>query len=136
MVNEWGDEMILKLPQEIEVWYIIPALRRELARELLKRGLRQREIARKLGVTDAAVSQYFSSKRGTEVKFNEGVIREVSAAADKIMKGQPAMPEIQRLCRMCKSDGICCYIHKHQGAPENCKVCFPERGDSDEKAVS
>ena len=40
--------MSMKLPQEIDVWYIIPAIRREFAKGLLKKGLKQREIAKKL----------------------------------------------------------------------------------------
>ena len=64
---------VMKLPQEIEVWYVIPAIRREFAKGLIKKGLKQREVARMLGVTDAAVSQYFSSKRGSEVRFNQRI---------------------------------------------------------------
>ena len=58
--------MSLKLRQEIEVWYVIPAIRKEIAKGLVKKGLKQRAVARKLEITDAAVSQYFNSKRGGE----------------------------------------------------------------------
>ena len=119
-------DMIMKLPQEIEVWYIIPAIRRELAMGLVKRGLRQREVARMLGVTDAAVSHYFSSKRGNEVRFNSRINSEIRSSVGKIVGGSPVMGEIQRLCRLCKNDGICCHIHKHHGAPRECSACFHE----------
>ena len=46
-----------KLPQEIEVWYLIPAIRAELAKELLKEGINQTKIASILNITNAAVSQ-------------------------------------------------------------------------------
>lgn len=118
--------MSLKLPQEIEVWYIIPAIRREFSKSLVKKGLRQRQIARMLGITDAAVSQYFSSKRGSEVKFNQKVKREIKASVEKVMKGGDILVEIQRICKHCRKDGICCYVHKHHGQPRNCKVCFPD----------
>jgi predicted transcriptional regulator len=118
--------MIMKLPQEIEIWYIIPAIRREIAKGLIKKGLKQREVARILGVTDAAVSQYFSSKRGSEVRFNQRIKREVKASVDNIIKGSIVMKEIQNICRLCKEDQICCYIHKHHGAPKDCRVCFPD----------
>lgn len=118
--------MTLKLPQEIEVWYIIPAIRRELAKAFQKKGMKQREIARTLDITDAAVSQYFSSKRGTEVKFNQMIKKDLKQAAERIIKGGDTLVEIQRICKSCRNDKICCYVHKHHGAPKNCKVCFPD----------
>ncbi len=118
--------MALRLPQEIEIWYIIPAIRREFAKALVKKGLKQREVARMLGVTDAAVSQYFSSRRGSEVKFNQGIKRGIATSVEKVMKDGDILVEIQRICRQCRDDKICCYIHKHHGAPESCNVCFPD----------
>ena len=118
--------MAIKLPQEIEVWYIIPAIRREFAKTFKKKGMRQREIARILGVTDAAISQYFSSKRGTEVKFNQRIKRELKESAEKVLKGGDILSEIQKITRFCKEDRICCYVHKHHGQPKDCKVCFPD----------
>ena len=67
--------MVKKLlqPQEIEVFYILPALRRELAVSLKSAGKSQKAIAGLLGVTEAAVSQYFSSKRASQVKFSDSL---------------------------------------------------------------
>lgn len=114
------------LPQEIELWYIIPAIRRELARNLMDGGVRQRGVARMLGVTDAAVSQYFSSKRASEVRFNERLGRDIKDSADRITRGSDAMREVQQICRLCREDGICCSIGKRHGAPSDCRVCFPD----------
>jgi predicted transcriptional regulator len=116
--------MPIQLPQEIEVWYIIPAIRREFAKGLVKKGLKQREIAAKLGVTDAAVSQYFSSKRAGNVRFNRTVKSEIRHCVNRISEGASVMSEIQRICRLCKKDKICCYVHKHHGRPRDCKACF------------
>jgi predicted transcriptional regulator len=119
--------MTIKLRQEIEVWYIIPAIRREMAKGLVKKGLKQREVARRLGVTDAAVSQYFTSKRGKEVRFSKRISKEIMNSVDGILRGANVMREIQKLCRICHDDGICCYIHKHHGAPSDCRVCHPDK---------
>ena len=119
--------MPLKLRQEIEVWYIVPAIRKEMAKGLVKRGLKQRAVAQKLEITDAAVSQYFTSKRGGEVNFNQNIKKEIEASIDRLMRGSNVMKEIQKICKMAHNDGICCYIHKHHGAPKDCNVCFPER---------
>jgi len=51
------------LPQEIEVWYIIPAIRKELARLLTKENnLSYEKVGGYLGISKAAVSQYLSNK--------------------------------------------------------------------------
>ena len=120
--------MSLKLRQEIEVWYIIPAIRKEIAKGLVGKGLKQRAVARKLDITDAAVSQYFTSKRGGEVKFSQKMKKEINDSIERMMKGSNAMKEIQRLCRAAHDDGLCCYVHKHHGAPNDCEVCFPKTG--------
>jgi predicted transcriptional regulator len=118
--------MQLKLRQEIEVWYVIPAIRREIAKAMMKKKVKQREIANMLGVTDAAVSQYLSSKRASEVKFSKRMSNEISKSAERIADGTNTIKEIQRLCRLCHEDGVCCFIHKHHGAPKDCKVCYPD----------
>ena len=55
-------------PQEIEVLYILPAIRRELTIEMKKIGLEQKKIAEYLCVTEAAVSQYLNSKRASQLR--------------------------------------------------------------------
>jgi predicted transcriptional regulator len=49
----------MKVPCEIVVWYVLPVVRREIAKSLVSDfGLNQRTAAGKLGITEAAVSQY------------------------------------------------------------------------------
>ena len=74
----------LLFPQEVEVWYIIPSIRRELALELVKIGMNQKQAAEALGVTTAAISQYKSEKRGSSKKFNEKVNSEIHESALRI----------------------------------------------------
>src|SRR3989344_8744526 len=75
------------MPQEIEVRYILPAIRRELARIFIKEHkLNQKDAAKLLGLTEAAISQYRHSKRATEVVFSENVKIEIRKSADKIVK--------------------------------------------------
>ncbi|MFH1405899.1 MAG: hypothetical protein ABIG52_01635 [Nanoarchaeota archaeon] len=52
-----------KHPQEIEVWYILPAIRKELVLALKEKGHTQKEIASFLNVTEPAISQYTKEKR-------------------------------------------------------------------------
>ena len=68
----------MKIPCELIVWYVLPSIRRELARELVeKHKFTQAEVARRFGVTDAAISQYLKSKRGTNKELeNSGKYEE------------------------------------------------------------
>ncbi|MGZ4919029.1 MAG: transcriptional regulator [Halobacteriota archaeon] len=50
---------------EIIVQYVLPAIRAEMAVRMKNEGISQAQIARILGVTPAAVTQYVKSKRGT-----------------------------------------------------------------------
>ena len=113
-------------PQEIEVWYILPALRRQLALNMKQKGLKQNEIARIMHVTEAAVSQYFKSKRAKEVAFPENLKQEIKTSAEKIMEENSLfMSELQNLLNLIKQEHLLCAIHKcHCILPENCEVCM------------
>ncbi|MBS3167409.1 helix-turn-helix domain-containing protein [Candidatus Woesearchaeota archaeon] len=112
-------------PQEIEVWYILPALRRAIALELQHKGLRQNKIAELLGITEAAVSQYLSGKRGTELKFEMDVAQKIEQSAEKIKNNGDLLEEIESLCKLIRNKMITCKIHKKYGvAKKTCEVCF------------
>ena len=89
----------MKIPCELIVWYVLPSIRRELARELVeKHHLSQAEVARRFGVTDAAISQYLKSKRGTSKEIeNSGKYEEfraeVEQAASRIVAGSDIVTE-------------------------------------------
>ena len=70
--------------QEIEVWYILPTVRREIVKGLLNKGLSQNEIAKKLGLRKSTISQYVNNKRGREVKLDEETICQVHVKAPPI----------------------------------------------------
>lgn len=117
-------------PQEIEVWYVIPAIRRELAKEMKNRGMGQMEISEILGVTEAAVSQYLSNKRAAEIKFDKGLKHEIQEAVDNIMNESEeghrtaVMIEIQKIMNIPKLRDKICKMHKEcKGVQENCKLC-------------
>jgi uncharacterized protein len=111
-------------PQEIEVLYILPAIRRELAIEMKKKGLEQKKIAEYLSVTEAAVSQYMNSKRASNVAFDQEIIEEIKASAVKITSHETMLLEIQGVLRHIKKCGITCKVHKEFAKrPENCCVC-------------
>jgi len=113
------------LPQEIEVWYIIPAIRRELSKELVKtHGMTLEMAGGLIGVSKAAVSQYISKKRGKSIKLTKKLLDEVKISANNINeKKSTAFHEIMRLLKLCKSEGIACQacMKHNKGVLEYCK---------------
>jgi len=64
----------MKTPCEEVIKEVIPTIRALIAKDLcLKYGFTQIEAAKKLGITQAAISQYISLKRGGK-KFGPHVL--------------------------------------------------------------
>ena len=119
-----------QMPQEIEVWYTIPALRRELTKSMIEDcKLTQKQVAEHMGITEDAVSQYLSSKRATEVVFSNDVLDEIKKSAKNIIEDQILLvPEMMRLTKLTGVKQVMCDIHKKQDIklPDGCDICFEE----------
>ncbi|VVB62322.1 Uncharacterised protein [uncultured archaeon] len=101
--------MTLKIDCEEIVWYLLPLIRKEFAKSLIKdHGLTQRKAAEKLGITEAAVSQYVLKKRG-DLKVKDVKIRqEIKTSTKRIMNGdfQVMKTETCRICHLLRVQGI------------------------------
>ncbi len=132
------------MPQEVEVWYVLPAIRRELSTFMkFKRGQAQKTIARMLGVTEPAVTQYMLSKkdkpkrsRGDQVDIPEDLEAEIEVSADAIIDAwtgggatdrafETTTREINRLIEVMRNAGVLCDIHREhcQGVHQDCDAC-------------
>ena len=113
------------LPQEIEVWYIIPAIRKELSKSLVGiHGMTLQAAGDAIGVSKSAVSQYLSKKRGRSVGLPQKVLVEIKISAKSIFdKRSDAFHEIMRLLRVCKMEGVGCAACKkfNPGVLDRCK---------------
>ena len=118
------------MPQEIEVWYIIPALRRELAKSLINDlNLTQKHVADIMGITEAAISQYIHSKRAKEVVFSNAVLDEIKKSAKVIIENPTLLiPEMVKITRLTEVKHVMCDLHKKQDVnlPDDCDICFEE----------
>ena len=113
-------------PQEIEVWYVLPSLKKEIVFSLLDKGISQKNVADLLGITPASVSQYKKNKRAKNVKFNEKIKKRICVAAENITDNNSCFTkELQELCKLVKEEGLLCKLHKkYCGVCSNCKVCL------------
>ena len=115
----------LHTPQEVEVHYILPALRSALTKELKAQGKSQKEIAQLLNVTEPAVSQYGSAKRAKHVEVSPSVKAEVAKVAMGVQNKDDVMCKTQALLKVVRTEGITCSMCKSvAGAPPNCTICL------------
>lgn len=100
------------LPQEIESWHIIPAIRREISFSLSRDyGVSYENIGKVLGITKAAVSQYLRNKRAAKIKLHPRAIEEVKKSSSNIFKGKSnSLNEITRVLNLIKKKNLHCEI--------------------------
>jgi predicted transcriptional regulator len=114
-------------PQEVEVFYLLPAIRRDIAISLKESGKDQKQIAKLLGISEPSVSHYFNSKRATEVEFAEAVKNEIKKASKKINSSQDVVKETQKILKLISSEKeICrvCHEVNKESVPETCQACY------------
>lgn len=117
----------MRPPCEVIALQVLPSIRSELARILMERhGLSQREIAERLGLSKAAVSQYVSEKRGQSRDFPDDIRVELESLAGVLASGAPVDRSLGMLCSTCKDiqeSGFLCELHS---AKSNCTFCRKE----------
>ena len=121
------------LPAEIESKSLIPALRAILAKDLAKNyNIREDQISRMLGVTQAAVSNYIRGIRGDpnliekllQEKQVANMINEISnnLASDKAYTPS-SLSKFIGLCNYIKSSLLICDIHHNLESDIDDAVC-------------
>lgn len=117
-------------PQEIEVWYLLPAIRREIAKELVKEHkFKQKDVAKVMSITTAAVSQYLHNKRGKDIDFPSEVVAMMKEATNAIANDMSSQKvfvfEVQKVLRLIENNGFICQIHrKYDEVPTQCLGCY------------
>ncbi|MGY5852854.1 MAG: hypothetical protein RTU92_04735 [Candidatus Thorarchaeota archaeon] len=128
------------MPQEVEVWYVLPSIRRELTRVMIAKGIAQKTIAKMLGVTEPAVTQYKLEKskrsRGDQVDIPKKMVAEIKKSAEIIIDAwekkaeddnvyEVMTREVNRLIRALRDSGILCDVHREycEGVHDDCSAC-------------
>jgi len=114
------------MPQELEVWYLIPALRKEITKILISDfAMTQRQVSETIGLTESAVSQYLKYKRGNELKFSKEQMEEINKTAREIVEKGNANEELYRLCVRFRGSENLCKLHRKQDSSisKDCDLC-------------
>ncbi|WP_406658024.1 transcriptional regulator [Methanolobus sp. ZRKC2] len=90
----------MKLPCQMIVWDVLPAIRAAIAEELVNCGLNQQDIAKELDMAPSAVSQYLSKKRGYRIVFEDDVKESIHLLALD-MKEKRVDDLSARICQIC-----------------------------------
>jgi hypothetical protein len=111
-------------------WFVLPALRSELVGYLVEeKKLSRKDAAKRIGLTEAAVSQYLSKKRGKRFKFTKKEKLKIREIGDSIA-GAIKYPEhafLSGTCLLCKDvrkEKALCRIHQTEDGLQGCNICF------------
>lgn len=118
---------------EVAVKSVVPAIRCAIAKQLIQTyGLKQREVASLLGITQTAVSKYTRHVRGRVLKIEE--VNEVTPViieiATSLANGHISRRElVERFCTACiiiRRNGLMCKLCKRSDPSidiQQCDVC-------------
>ena len=126
------------LPQEIEAKSLIPAVRAILAKKLIREySLKEEDVAKDLGITQAAVSNYVRGTRGDiELISKLESVREVMRMIDDIAKDlstnkaytPSTLAKFVGLCNYMRYTLIICDVHHSIESNIDEQICEQCRG--------
>ena len=120
-------------PFEVVTSKLLPTIRARLAQVLLDvYKMRQVEVAKHLGITQAAVSHYKTASRGIDpelVKLFPEIDTFVKEVAARIANGMPLTQQVsltnELLERIMNTQRFCDYHKRIAAIDPACAVCFP-----------
>jgi len=88
-------------------------------------GLPQQQVASKLGLSKAAVSQYVSAKRGKEITFSQDIEERIQELAESLVEELAPNEAVSNLCAVCRdiqASGWLCREHLQKNG--SCTYCL------------
>jgi len=131
IVTLWSVKQNMLLPCEVAVRSLVPAIRSAIARELTQTyGLKQKDVANLLGVTQTAVSKYTRHVRGIVIKVEE--VEEIQPTLKEIVvslaNGRMSKYElVAKFCVACeilRQKGLMCELCKRSDPSIDIQECF------------
>jgi len=133
-LNRSNGERYLKLPCEVAVRSVIPAVKALIAKELMEeQGLKQEQVAEILGISQSAVSKYSRKVRGHAIKVDdiEEVQPFINGMVTLLLHRTPQRAEMLGLfCQACvairKTSLMCAFCQKSDlnVKIEECRFCI------------
>ena len=115
----------LIMPQEFEVFYVLPGIRREMALAMKAAGKKQKDIAKLLCVEESTVSQYVNDGRATKLKLSKKIKDAVAESSRNIHDNVSLIRETRKVLSLLMKENVTCKLHKLIAKlPDDCKVCF------------
>ena len=111
------------LPCEVAVKSLVPSIRSAIARELIQTyGLKQKDVANLLGVTQTAVSKYTRHVRGVVLEIEE--VEEVQPTIREIvvLLANGHMSKYELVAKFCV---VCQIVRRKRLMCELCKISDP-----------
>jgi predicted transcriptional regulator len=119
------------LPCEVAVRSVVPAIRSAVARELTQSyGLKQKDVAILLGVTQTAVSKYTRQIRGTvlkveDIKEVQPILKEVIISlTERRMSKYELVEKLCTVCQVIREKGLMCEICRRSDPSIDIQQCF------------
>lgn len=110
---------------------MLPHIRADIVRILINNyEMKQIEVSKRMGITQASVSQYLSSLRGGDDAFQKmfpEMKEYTQSIAEKIASGENKEGQIALLCQICEhireKENFCSY-HKQMLQIDKCGICY------------
>lgn len=119
------------------VKYVLPAMRVLITKELMEKyDLRKIDVAEKMSLTPAAVTQYSKGIRGSscveEISGSEEIMKKISElsgviAADDKANFESVIDNMCEVCKLIRSEKLICKLHANEFSEsilDDCKVCL------------
>lgn len=123
----------MRPPCEIVVNKVLPHIRADIVKILTQEyQMKQIEVSKRLGITQASVSQYLSSSRGGDKEFHSmfpEMEEHARAIAKRIADGDTKDTQVALICSMCskmREEEKFCDYHKGFLDLDSCGICLPE----------
>lgn len=119
------------------VKYVLPAMRVLITNELMEKySLRKIDVAERMSLTPAAVTQYSKGVRGSscveEISGSKKIMKKISeissaVATDDEANFESLMDNICEVCRLIRSEKLICKLHANEFSEsilDDCKICM------------
>ena len=119
---------------EVTVGQVLPFIRALVAKRLVEGyGLSQSQAAKRLGMSQPAISQYRRELRGSRTGLREypKLLDMVNSIAKGVSEGslnqEQATLEFCKICKYLRLEGIICKLHRELYPNlESCNICLEE----------